>query len=360
MTWENDAMRLGEAGVAEKRRGFAERRKAMGYSQESLAERLRVDRSTVGRWETGETEPQPWHRSELCRALRISATQLESLLSPAEAAAVSPSAIVTQIDARHPDHGDELDALELAQRVAASDMGSETLTRLEQAFDDMARQYPIATPDSLLERVRIYSGHVARLVDAKKTLSEHRRLLVVGGWFSLLGATLHIDLNQHDAATAWLRTAIALAQQAAHPEIQAWCYETDAWRVLTDGNYGRAVELSRMARALAPKGSSVEIQATAQEGRAQARLGHAKETYEAINRVHEFVSPMRLPDDPEHHYQYDPSKSVAYTATTLAWIGDPAAETYAREVIDRLSPPDDIAKWPRRVARPILTWHFPF
>ena len=52
----------------------------------------------------------------------------------------------------------------------------------------------------------------------------------------------------------------------------------------------------------------------------------------------------------QHHYQYDPGKSLAYTATTLAWIGDPAAETYAREVIARLAPADDIHKWPRRVA----------
>ena len=52
----------------------------------------------------------------------------------------------------------------------------------------------------------------------------------------------------------------------------------------------------------------------------------------------------------EHHYQYDPAKSLSYTATTLAWLGDPAAETYAREVINRLSPSDDITKWPRRVA----------
>lgn len=52
----------------------------------------------------------------------------------------------------------------------------------------------------------------------------------------------------------------------------------------------------------------------------------------------------------EHHYQYDPGKALAYTATTLAWVGDPAAEGYARQVIARLAPADDVEKWPRRVA----------
>jgi len=36
---------------------------------------------------------------------------------------------------------------------------------------------------------------------------------------------------------------------------------------------------------------------------------------------------MHIPDRPEHHYYYDPAKSDAYIATTLAWLGDSAAET---------------------------------
>src|SRR5215475_15055791 len=81
-----------------------------------------------------------------------------------------------------------------------------------------------------------------------------------------------------------------------------------------------------------PPGSSVAIQATAQEGRAWAHLGQPRETYEAIERVNRLVAPLKRPDRPEHHYHYDPDKSVAYVATTLAWLGDPAAEGYAREI----------------------------
>jgi hypothetical protein len=141
-----------------------------------------------------------------------------------------------------------------------------------------------------------------------------------------------------------------LARHADHPEIQAWCYETDARRVLTDGDHSKGVELSRAARQLAPRGSSAEIQATAQQGRASARLGKPAETYAAITRVHALNASAGFPDQPEHHFQYDPGKSIACTATTLAWLGDPAAEAYAREVIARLAPPQDHSKWPRRVA----------
>jgi hypothetical protein len=62
------------------------------------------------------------------------------------------------------------------------------------------------------------------------------------------------------------------------------------------------------------------------------------------------VSPLPVPDRPEHHYRYDPAKSEAYTATTLAWLGDPAAEGYARHILARLESAIDGPPRPRRAA----------
>lgn len=64
-----------------RRRVLAERRKAAGYSQEALAEALRVEPSTVGRWERGETAPQPWFRPKLARLLGVAHVELEVLLT---------------------------------------------------------------------------------------------------------------------------------------------------------------------------------------------------------------------------------------------------------------------------------------
>lgn len=323
--------------MAVRRSELAKLRKAAGYSQESFAEAMSVDRSTVVRWEAGGNDPQPYQQPKLARLLGVDAEGLRRLLHPAE---LAPAGL----------EDDELEAFELMRRVVASDVGAETLERLESIVDDLAIAYPRTPPDMLLARVRKHLGYVNQLLDARKTLAEHQRLLVVGGWLSLLGATAHIDLNQADAAKARLRTAASLAKHAGHQEIRAWCYETEAWRVLTDGDYVQALELSQMAKAIAPAGSSVAIQATAQTGRAHARLGHQAETYAAISEVQRLASPLERPDQPEHHYRYDPDKAVAYTATTLAWVGDPVAEKYAREIITRLAPGDDVSKWPRRVA----------
>jgi hypothetical protein len=95
----------------------------------------------------------------------------------------------------------------------------------------------------------------------------------------------------------------------------------------------RAKAIAQAAQRVAPRESSAFIQATAQEGRAWARLGDARETYDALARVEALVSPLPAPEEAEHHYRYDPAKSGAYLATTLSWIGDPGAEGYARQVL---------------------------
>ena len=48
-------------GVARRER-LAQRRKELGLTQEALAGLLGVERSTVVRWERGETEPLAWIR----------------------------------------------------------------------------------------------------------------------------------------------------------------------------------------------------------------------------------------------------------------------------------------------------------
>ncbi|MFY9807931.1 MAG: helix-turn-helix transcriptional regulator [Pseudonocardiaceae bacterium] len=67
--------------MAGRRDRLVRTRKAAGFSQERLAETVGVERSTVMRWERGETCPQPWARPKLARALGISDQALSELLS---------------------------------------------------------------------------------------------------------------------------------------------------------------------------------------------------------------------------------------------------------------------------------------
>ncbi|GAA2819025.1 hypothetical protein GCM10010470_62980 [Saccharopolyspora taberi] len=234
--------------------------------------------------------------------------------------------------------------MELARRVAASDISAETLAQLEMAFDDLVRTIFCPGCASTWATSPSSSTHPAK--PSPPTAIS---------WCSaagspMLAATVHIDLNQHAPATARLRTAAGLATHAEQDEIRAWCYETEAWRTLTGGDYRRAAELSQHAQSIAPSGSSAEIQATTQEGRAWARLGEADATYRTVEHVHSLSAHLPKPVPAEHHYRYDPGKAAAYTATTLAWLGDPGGEQHAREVIARFRPTNDFQPWPRRYA----------
>ncbi|MGC1731471.1 MAG: helix-turn-helix transcriptional regulator [Pseudonocardiaceae bacterium] len=353
----------------QRRPGLARARKSAGLSQERLAEVLRVDRSTVTRWECAETEPQPWLRPKLARALGLRHHELDDVLSVIELIEeptddVAPSdkrtalSVATSNDLKVAvwqgisslSVGDEHEALELARRVAASDVSAETLSRLEGIVDELAVKYQKTPPQELLGPVRRHVSYVMRLLDARMTLEEHRRLLIVGGWLSLIMATLYVDVERRVAANSWLATAASLAKQTGQSEIHAWRYETEAWQTLINGDHRHAVELSQAAQRFAPRGSSAAIQATAQEGRAWARLRQAPETYSALNRVERFVSRMARPETPEHHYRYDPNKAEAYVATTLAWLGDAASEHHARHVVATFTHEAEAGRWPRRLA----------
>ena len=67
--------------MALKRLRLIQRRKALGYTQEGLAEQLGCERTTVIRWERAETEPQPWLRPRLTQVLQLTAEELSELLA---------------------------------------------------------------------------------------------------------------------------------------------------------------------------------------------------------------------------------------------------------------------------------------
>src|SRR5215469_2033602 len=87
---ENGVAKRGSAAGGAARRRLAERRKALGLTQEALANLMGVERTTVARWERGESAPLPSMRPKLARGLRISADRLEELLAPGAPAGADP------------------------------------------------------------------------------------------------------------------------------------------------------------------------------------------------------------------------------------------------------------------------------
>ena len=67
--------------MALKRLRMIQRRKALGFTQEALAEQVGCERTTVIRWERAETEPQPWVRPRLIEVLQLTAGELNEMLA---------------------------------------------------------------------------------------------------------------------------------------------------------------------------------------------------------------------------------------------------------------------------------------
>jgi transcriptional regulator with XRE-family HTH domain len=230
---------------------------------------------------------------------------------------------------------DELEAIELASRVRSGDVSAATLDGLALGVHELCRRYTRVPPTALVDAVRGYRRHLFDLLEARMALRQRRELIVTAGWLSLLAACLHVDLGQPAAARESRRAAHDLGVDAGERQIVAWGLEVRAWQAILAGRHEDAVKLCDAGSDLAGRDTSAAVQLTAQEARAQARLGRARETHGALDRAAASCSRLPIPEHPDHHFTFDPQKLTSYTATALAWLGDgERAEPFAREVID--------------------------
>jgi transcriptional regulator with XRE-family HTH domain len=124
--------------MALRRQRLSQRRKAVGLTQESLAQRLGVERSTVARWEAGDTEPLPSVRPDVARALQVSIDELAELLGQSDNA----STVNTGTTPAHPAN------VEVATPVQLAKFQSEVwLGRAE--FEELIRPQVAQTVETL-------------------------------------------------------------------------------------------------------------------------------------------------------------------------------------------------------------------
>ena len=187
--------------MASRRQRLAQRRKALGFSQESFADRLGVDRSTVVRWESGETEPLPWLRPKIARVLQTSVDQLDALLAEAAAADSSDGRLTYALE-----HPTSVDLIAVAQ--------------LRQQVDDLDRRYDRAPSSSLLAEAGQCLGQVGLLRSHAPTSRVRRQLYEVETEAATLMGQLVWDASQrrdHTAARAYFDQAITAARQLHDP-----------------------------------------------------------------------------------------------------------------------------------------------
>ena len=133
-----------------RRTALIRRRTAQGLSQERLAEQLGVDRTTIARWESGASTPQPWQRPNLARALGITLEGCDALLVPARSI---PVANTVQAEPSDLGDGDEMQRRVFLTAAMAGAVGVPGWADLADALL-VASQAETLTPEQFALGVR--------------------------------------------------------------------------------------------------------------------------------------------------------------------------------------------------------------
>lgn len=191
--------------MAKPRKGLAAHRKAMGFSQEGLAELLRITPGTVGRWEQGTSTPEAWLQPRLRNVLGLSVQELVDLLNPrAEVPADSDRlerALAT------PSKVDLVTVAELRQRIA----------QLGIRYDGERSAGLLAEAGQALGQTRLLRAHAAEYRVKRDLLAAEVEASILMGQF-VWDASQRRD---HDAAKEHFTTATEAARKINDPVLEA-------------------------------------------------------------------------------------------------------------------------------------------
>jgi transcriptional regulator with XRE-family HTH domain len=245
--------------MGQRRHRLASARKTAGFSQERLAEAIGVERTTVMRWERGETCPQPWARPKLARALGVSDGMLNELLHGAAGQESAPSAAGLTAEEGERLHRRDflkdgmaaaafpaLDLDELRHLAAAMDDAHRYLDRdvvayfqrqLDACAADDGEWGPVATLPVVLCVVAAIERRARQV-----TAEVRRELLAVGAHGAEFVGWLYRDARQPRLAAHWRDRATEWAQEAGDWPMQGYILlkksqaawdERDGLRMLT-------------------------------------------------------------------------------------------------------------------------------
>ncbi|MFJ8232697.1 helix-turn-helix transcriptional regulator [Streptomyces sp. NPDC094448] len=251
--------------------GLAERRRTLGYSQEKLAQLLGVDRTTVGRWESGRGVPQPLQRPGLAAALDIGLDELDALLNQPRSADRAVAEGQPSSDHPHPRAGDpdEMIRREFLRLLSVS--GALAALPADEAAaltDGVRRGTPadFARMNSHLWQVYQLArskGSVYPVVrDQLTTLSEalsagrgaSQPLLNAAADLFQLAGEVAFDANRYTDAAASYALAASVSKDAGAYDLWACALVRHAYVDMSGRRYHQAVQMLGAAERLAFRG----------------------------------------------------------------------------------------------------------
>ncbi|HEY0696598.1 MAG TPA: helix-turn-helix transcriptional regulator [Micromonospora sp.] len=276
-----------------KRRRLADRRRAVGHTQESLAGRLGVNRTTVVRWERAETEPQPWVRPHLAEALGISPDELTSLLD--------------QIEESRSRQDERLRYV--LRNPRAADLA--TVISIRRTLRVLAHEYDRVPSTTLLARASRIHAEVAILRSHALGGAVRQALQTVEAESSILMGQLVWDAShRRDSRTAitYYQNAVVAAKHCRDPIPEAHARLRSSFVALYgDRNPRAGLEQSTHSARLAGErgGHGLAGLALLHVGEANAMLGERSACERALGAAEDQLSQMG---------SFDPTSTLLSTA----------------------------------------------
>lgn len=281
--------------------GLAERRKALGYSQEQLAQLVGVDRTTVGRWESGRITPQPAQRRRLATALDIDLRELNVLLSPPQAGRSDPAQQVNAVlSAGDPDEMIRREFLRIlavsgALTVLPDDEAHALTTGFSQATprdftqmnEHLWRVYQLArTKASMYPVVQDQLATLSQAASGRHT----QTLLYAAADLLQLAGEVAFDANRYADAVASYALAASVSREAGAYDLWACALVRHAYVEMAEHRYQQAVQLLDVAQKLAERGDtalSTRHWVASVQAQAYAGLGDLTACERALDRAEE-------------------------------------------------------------------------
>ncbi|MFE9421690.1 helix-turn-helix transcriptional regulator [Kitasatospora sp. NPDC006697] len=298
------------------RHRLAQCRRALGHSQESFAVALQVDRSTVVRWERGNTTPQPHLWPRLAQVLQVTLAELNVLLLPQSPDQDAPPTPGNRADT------EELDEMNRRDFIRALSTAG-TLLALPGFQVEPGDDTPPATTTTGLAEHEMLSAHLWQVFSLSRSKASvypmvryqlgvlttalqqphgptaHQRLCLLAGDLFQLAGEVFFDSNRYTDAVYCYSLATTASREAGAHDLWACTLTRQAYIGIHERQFADVLPLLEAASKVAKLGDSqlaTRHWVTAVQAEAFAAVGDfgaCERSLDVMQTVHALSAPMQ-------------------------------------------------------------------
>ncbi|MER5644516.1 helix-turn-helix transcriptional regulator [Streptosporangium sp. NPDC002524] len=307
-----------------RRQRLTQRRKSLGFSQESFAHAVGVERSTVVRWELGETEPRPWQRPKLAVILKVSLEELEGILSGY--AKGSPGS----------------DRLEFVLRDPVT-VDLVAVAHLTQEVQRLTAEYDTVPSASLLATAGQCHSHLSLLRNHAPNRRVRRELCVSMAESATLMGQLVWDASQrrdHAVSARYFDQAVSAAREVGDPVLEAHAHLRKGFVALYGSkDLKEGLRLCHETAIVGAPASQVLMGlGFLHVGEAHAMLGERRDCERALGAAEDAFA--RIRDDDEAMHMFSSSQFDRMAGSCYLFLG---AYDRAEEILTRTA--RELLRW---------------